>query len=417
MLRSPVLTGIATVAVLTAGCEQSVPAAAPAKPPAARTPPVAESKPNPKPVASPPTSSMAAAAPTRPLPLHSVATTQVPARVYVSGATTRILVPSCIAEVHDTTITPGSYPLPGRSCREPPQQLASFGGRQWLQAGPELWVRTGSGAWNLESTLPRADHVLLPTGSSADGLALVVPFRQSGRSDYQASSSFELRRLGRTVRPKIPLPAAAKASPNLPFDDFISECSTKTRLATPKAFHVTADGALQVLGTECDHNDQSLRSVVETWKAGSATSSVEALPFTRPDRLLQVQVDNDRSIWALQSSQLLHFDGAGWTDVPLPPAAPTVSLFSASATGTLWVLTTTGELWEHKPGQTWEARTTSLALPAVSAMSAEGDDEIWLSTDTALFSTRSLATGSLCRTPCADFWRESARSSKVPHGD
>jgi len=415
MLRTAALTGIATAVVFTAaGCERSVPAVA-AKPTARAAPFVAVSKPTPNPVVSPPHAASAAAA--RPLLMHSITGIQGPARVHVSGPTTRIVVPSCIAELRDTTITPGPYPLPGRSCREPLQQLASFGGREWLQAGPELWVRTGSGPWHLDSTLPNADHVLFATGSNADGVVLVVPFRQRSRSDYQVSSSFELRRLGGTVRPKLPLAAGAKASPNMPFDDFISECSTKTRLATPKAFHAAADGRLQVFGTECDRDDQSLRSVTETWKAGSTTSSVEPLPFARPGRLLQVQVDNDAAIWALQSSELLHFDGTAWTETPLPPGVAEVASFSASASGTLWVLTTAGELWEHKPKQPWEARTTAAALGAVSAMSAEGDDEIWLSTDTVLSSTRPLPTGTLCQTPCLDFWHQSARMSKVPHGD
>lgn len=418
MLGRAALTGIATIAVLTAaGCEHSVPAAASAKPPAHPAPSVAVSTPIPEPVPSPPTSRAASSVPARPLLIHSVAATPEPARVYVSGATTRILVPSCVAEVRGTTITPGSYPLPGRPCREPLQQLARFGGREWLQAGPELWVRTGSGPWHLDSTLPQADQVLFPANSSADGLALVVPFRQSGRSDYQISSSFELRRLGGTGRARVPLAAGAKASPNMPFDDFISECFTKTRLAKPKAFHIAADGRLQVFGTECNRDDQSSRSVIETWKSGSTASSVDPLPFARPGQLLQVQVDDDRSIWALQPSQLLHFDGTAWTEAPLPPGVASVSSFSASASGTLWILTTAGELWEHRPKQPWEARTTSVALQAVMAMSAEGDDEVWLSTDTELLSTRTLPTRTLCQTPCADFWHESARSSKVPHGD
>ena len=416
MLHSSVLMGIATAAVSIAACEQSVPAAAPATSHVGSTPAVAVSDPISNPPSAP-TNSVDPAAPTRALPLHSVATTEVPARVYVSGQATRIVVPSCIAEVHDTIITPGSYPLPGRSCREPLRQLASSGGREWLQAGPELWVRAGRGPWRLESTLPHADHVLFPTGRTADGLALVVPFRQSGRSDYQVSSSFELQRLGPTVRPKVPLAAGAKASPGMPFDDFISECFTKTRLATPKAFHATADGQLQVLGTECNRDDQSLRGVVETWNAGSVTSRIDPLPFARPERLLQVQIDNDRSMWALQSSQLLHFAGTGWTDIPLPPGVTSVSSFSASVSGTLWVLSTAGQLWEHRPNQPWEVRTTSVALEAVSAMSADGADEIWLSTDTALFSSRPLATSPLCRTACTDFWHEGARMSKVPHGD
>jgi hypothetical protein len=406
------VTGIATLASLAqAGCERAPPALAPSPRPTLSVAPSIE------PVPSPSNGAPASVVQTRPLVLHTIASTQVPARVYVGDATTRILVSSCIAEVSDTTITAGHYPLPGRACREPLQQLASFGGREWLQAGPEVWVRTSSGPWHLDTTLQHADHVLFPTGGTAGSLALVIPFRQSARSDYQVSSSFELQRLGGSGRPKMPLAARAQASANMPFDDFISECFTKTRLATPKAFRATTDGQLQVLGTECDRDDQSLGSVIETWRAGSTTSSVEALPFARPERLLQAQVDNENSIWALQSSQLLHFDGTAWSEMPLPAGVASVTSFSASASGTLWVLASTGELWERRSGQPWEARTTSVALEAVSRMAAEGDDTIWLSTETALFSSRALPTGPLCQTPCADFWHESARLSRIPHGD
>lgn len=419
MLGSTPLAGIATIVVLTqAACERAAPSVAPAATPSARAiSSIMEGRPGPPPAAAAPSDGVPSGALTRPLLLHTVAATQGPARVYPGDATTRILVPSCLVEVHDKTVTQGTYPLAGRSCREPLQQLASFGGREWLQAGPELWVRSDGGPWHRDSTLLHADHVLFPTGSTAEGLVLVVPFRQSARSDYQASSSFELQRIGASVRRKVPLPASAKANPNMPFDDFMSECFTKTRLAAPKAFQVTADARVQAFGTECNRDDHSLRSVVETWKPGTTTSTVEPLPFKRPEALIQAQVDNDRSIWALQPSQLLHFDGVAWAEVPSPPGAPSLKSFSASASGTVWVLTQANELWERKAGQPWEARTTSLALESVRTMSAEGDDGIWLSTDTSLLSTRALPTNQLCKTPCDDFWHESNRMRGVPHGD
>lgn len=355
--------------------------------------------------------------PQRPLVLHKIATTETPAHLSYSGTTTRILVPSCIAEVRDGVVTPGSYPLPGRACREPLKQLASSGGRQWLQAGPELWVRTDKAGWRLDSTIPNADHVLLPAGGATVGLAVVVPFRQAARSDYQVSSSFELHRVGGASSGKVPLAAAAKGNPNLSFDDFMSECFTKTRVAIPRAFNVSSDGNLQVFGTECDRNDQSVRSVVETWKLGSTSSTVTPLPFTRAEQLLQVAIVNDHEMWALQSSQLLRFDGATWSEALLPPGVTSVAALAASDSGTLWVRTSSNLLWERKVNGRWEARPASESLESIGEMSAEGEDDIWLSTDTSLLSSRALPPSNLCQTPCSDFWHESARLSQVPHGD
>lgn len=353
----------------------------------------------------------------RALALHQIAATQAPARVYASGGTTRILTPSCIAEVRSAVLTPASYPLPGRTCREPLKQMVRMSGREWLQAGPELWVRTGEAPWRLDSTLSKADHILFPSGNGAGGLALVVPFRQAARSDYRASSSFELRSIGGGWPSKVPVAASAKATPNLSFDDFMSECFTKTRLATPLAFSISADHQLQVFGTECNRDDQSLRGVIETWKSGSTTSTVEPLPFKRAEPLLQVQVVDDRAAWALQSSQLLHFDGSSWSDVPLPPHTSSVASFAISESGTVWLLDSNHLLWERKAQGSWEARPTSASLESVRAISADGDDDIWLSTDAALLSSRTLPASSLCQTICDDFWHENVRLSQVPHGD
>jgi hypothetical protein len=259
--------------------------------------------------------------------------------------------------------------------------------------------------------------VLLPSGGSASGFALVVPFRQSTLSAYQVSSSFQLRRLPGLAWAKLPVPAAAKRTPGLPFDDFVGECSTATRLANPQGLHVTSDGRVKAFGTECNRDDQSLASVVETWAPGASGSSIERLPFARADRLLRVQIKGDTDIWAAQAFGLIHFDGQSWKEIPLPAGLTALSAFSVSAVGTVWLVTNDAQLWEQRVGQEWERRTTSMIAGPVRDLFADGADELWVASEAALLSTRPLPAGELCASPCEEYWQESLRRSRIPHGD
>jgi len=374
-----------------------------------------EREPAPAPPSAPPSPGATPARRERALALHTVALEA--ASVYPSGEVTRILGPGCIAEVRDTSVAPGRYPLPGRACREPLKQLASSGGQEWLQAGPELWLLTAKERWRLAASLERPERVFLPSGRAGSGLVLVVPYRLQGWSAYQVSSSFEFRRSTGRGTGKLPVPAAAKADPSSAFDDFVSGCFTKTRLAEPKAFHVTADGRLLVFGTECDRDEQGLASVAESWRAGETKSTFERLPFPRPEPLLQVEVAGDTAIWAATASALIRFDGTTWHAVPLPEGISLLAAFSRSASGTLWLLTSHDQLWEQRPGQAWEARPSAPPVAGVHAIRADGDDDVWLSTDRALYSTRNIPTSTLCQSPCEEYWGETLRMSQVPRGD
>jgi len=336
--------------------------------------------------------------------------------VVAGNETTQILSEDCIATVRAASITKGGYPLPGRTCREPLKELWQFGNERWLLAGIDLWHQQPSGAWSHTATLPNADQVMLPLHLDDYGLALVVPYRQPTRKSYQASVSYELRLIAGKKWPRMPKPALAKAPPGHAFDNFMGACETTTRLAAPRAFHVTKDHRVMVFGTECDRTSNVLSAVVEEWAFDSADSTIRNLPFREHEALVAAKVRDDDDIWLASTRSLLHFDGHSWAEVAGPGGMSGIFDLSLSPKGTIWLLTTDNRVWRKRSGAAWLEQTTA-PVRLAERLFADGEDDVWLSTGPALLSTRPLAESDLCEASCQDFWQQEGRLRRLPVGD
>lgn len=139
-------------------------------------------------------------------------------------------------------------------------------------------------------------------------------------------------------------------------------------LVRPAVFGGTKDGTLVAVGAACTGG-----TVAEVWKAGSATSTISALPDDLGDdaRIVPGAAPGEALLLA---GSVHRYDGT-WKALPAPEKGKAVISGATSADGALWALTEGGAVWKWS-NDAW----SSVPLPAELKVEdvAAHDGSVWL---------------------------------------